>query len=250
MKRRISSRGTRSGSAGKSVAWGRTVGNTPKEKRPQQHAIPSQAVEETVPYDPLRQPDVAQFQYAQQKIPFGTLADGTFVVSTYDSRPINCIDFRTGNEIREEPFDPFQSQIVRWSYTAPPGRVAVLRGWSLNAAVGRDDGGNLFTPDGQLEGSNSFANIDFLINDAAVTQYSGIRSESIFFGNDSGEVFIIVPELATLTLRVAIQQTGVTFITSEAKLYGNLLLASGSVLPYEIGSQTPVPVKTGFKDGQ
>lgn len=225
--------------------------------------VPSQAPSRQVPYTPKKQPDLVGKDKLQKRHPPGWGPVDAFVVSSFDSRPLNCSDFLVGGE--GSTFDPFGLDIPSFffEYTPPEGRVAILREWAFDCwlieASGDPTVSSASTRDGQprvnisdITLSEFEVQMSFLVAGSEVPEYNNIRYPNAIFGTIGAETFILVGTGDTLRVEAKIfHATEPSFDVdiTQFQLYGNLLLATGQNLQYEQATQEPVPVTAQKKGG-
>lgn len=211
--------------------------------------IPSQDPSKRVPYFPDRQADEEQFVELRKPIPHGYAPGGAFVVSGYDSRPINSQEFTKGLTLREGSGIDSTRQIANGEFVVPRGRTLVLREWGTEIywqILGASANDPIVTFTGQ---PNALVQIDFLINGSVIANSSGIETLALCFGPTSGDTFIIIPQGQTLGMRL----THIPFVNSfidiahrmalvNMTLQGQLLLSTGQTPDFEIGNKDPIPV--------
>lgn len=237
----------------------------PRDYRGRPRNIPSQNPERKVPYFPDRQADVEQFAKLRGPIPHGYAPGGAFVVSTYDSRPVNTFDFqksiatsigggtRVKGDMSAEVNQNNPGLSASGTFTIPEGRTCVLRGWEIiisfvpGAATGIDPN---FAPVLETGNSGILYNLDFLLNGSAIQDNSSMDIEEFPFGPVSGETFIIVPQNQLLTAEI----TRIPFNNGfeetwqidrfALKFYGQLILSTGETPDFEVANMAAIPVDT------
>lgn len=208
------------------------------------YTIPSQSPVDLVPYDTNYQPDVAQFPEVQKPHPLGWGPYNSHVTHTFDSRPVNTVDFLKGNEILDSIIS---DQVRSWSFVVPQGRTLIFRKWDARLVLfPQGEGETLVNADGS---SNVDVIIDILINGSAVDNYNGIEINTFPFGPVRGDTFVLIPETQTLTYRLTVNDSTISIVDQQAILYGNLMLADGRSIVYQVGNQYPLPVTFQQREG-
>lgn len=148
------------------------------------------------------------------------------VTSTYDSRPINARDF-LHTQILDFDFGCVPVNTSTALFTVPDGYVGVLRGFKYN-----------FNPIYQLDPDDTL--IGTVISDGVSTQnYTDIALPQM--KNSYTPIFTIANSLKTIGLRIThpnpVASTGSETSQAIIELYGNLLLAAGLPIQYEIANR-------------
>lgn len=235
----------------------------PRDYKGRPRNIPSQHPEKRVPYFPGPQADEEQFVPLRGHIPHGYTPGGAFVVSTYDSRPVNTFDFqksinttsggttpRINGDMQAEINQNNPGQSASATFTVPEGRTCVLRGWEISMAFLPPDIAPNAGQINELGNSSILINLDFLLNGSAIQDNAGLEISEFVFGPVSGECFIIVPQGQNLTAFVR----GIEFNNGffelwkidriEVKFYGQLILTTGLTPDFEIANNAAIPVDT------
>lgn len=227
---------------------------------PPQYNVPSQAPSHRTPYMPgENQADISQFPALQRPHEAGYGgAPPVFVVSTYDARPINGVDFNTysgtnagGTANPDTGFDasaggggPFFTSSL--FFAAQAGRVAVLRDWqiSLTPATGEELGGELGNPIFHASGASNFRIVlDFLVDGVFQEAHSGRVIWQAAFGDVFGDSYILAQPGQTIEMRITGNSPGgSSWAQALMSMHGNLLLAKGYQVEFEPGSDSPIPV--------
>lgn len=240
-----------------------------RRNTPQKPNIPSQRPSARIPYMPGGvQPDVAPFPALQAPHVHGYGGPApVYVVSTYDARPNNAVDFQTqsGTNPDDTGFNPYpngvpESDPIQYSessifYRVPPGRVAVARDYHLIIVPAQGEAVNvggegppdyenpIFAPSGA---GNFRIVIDFLVNGILQEGMSGIVSWAGAFGDIFGECYVIGEPGDVIELRIRANEgppVGSTWYQAIMSLHGNLLLATGKQAQFEPGTDAIIPVK-------
>lgn len=256
----------------------------PKEKE----NIESQHPSQRKPYNPAEQADIKQLGEYQQQFPLGWGPFDAFVLSTFDSRPVNTVDFhRTDFNFAEGPVPPEREGRIVWSFEVPNGRRYIMREWTINPIFTRNyrDGGPPFgdtqvrshglLPDGanpigfpDLQGvprqavsgtdpatlGDAFVlDVDIAVNGSRISEVSNLRFHDFAHcSNINGKTFILIEQGSTIEIIARIWNTGTfdgTAWAGQCSIFGNSLLSSGNALMYEVASVDPMPVSFKQKEG-
>lgn len=217
---------------------------------PEQENIPSQRVPDRIPYAPSLG-DLQRSSELQPPHPAAPPPPGNqYVVSTYDARPINAVDFQTqsGTNADDTGFDPdagpyFTSSIF---YDVPEGRVAVVRDFHILMVPQQGEPAGE-TPCGILcpNGASNFRiTFTMFVNGVAQEGMSNIVSWGIPFGDVFGECYFLAGPNDRIEFRVTGNAAGPGSAWFQAllSLHGNLLKQQGNEIQYEPGSQRAVAV--------
>lgn len=165
----------------------------------------------------------------------GTVPYSGEVISTFDSRPINSIDFsNTTLETFTLTANPGDATTVTSTYAAPGGYVAVLRGYryEMQPAVPID--------------------YDDLLVDILVNNVSQLGYRSLMHGqavSDFIPCFILADSGHNITLNLR-APNGINSVIPDVRkiiveIYGNLLQTTGAPLQLEIANkEIGLPVKS------
>lgn len=148
------------------------------------------------------------------------------VVSSYDARPINALDFEKFFIFPLGTAPNFSAQFI-----VPDGKVAVLKNVSWHLA----GEGYILDAFGLLS-AVSFR-VDILVDGIFDNQYQNLT----FPIADNLPVYVIANSGQLVELRITFPLGQIN--SAEIHLYGQLLLASGRATNYEPGTQYAVPVK-------
>lgn len=236
----------------------------PRNYKGRPRNIPSQNPESKIPYFPGRQADAEQMAALRGPIPHGYAPGGAFVISTYDSRPVNTIDFqksisttlggttpRVVGDMSAEINQVTPGLSASGTFTVPNGRTCVLRGWEISLHWLPDASMSQNEAPITVYGRSGILNrLDFLLNGSAIQDNANIEIEEFPFGPVSGECFIIIPQGQQITAEV----TRIAFNNGfneawnidsfELKLYGQLILSTGQTPDFEVANMVAVPVNT------
>jgi hypothetical protein len=236
--------------------------NPYKPSYPPQENIPSQQVPNRTPYAP-GQPQAAEARRQQEDHPQAAGSPpSVYVVSTFDARPINAVDFNTqsGNDPRDVGFQPFATppdpvppySIGSTFYTVGSGRVLVVREWQALVVPSQGElvteteppsaGNPIFSP---LGASNTKFTIGFFIDGNPQEGMSPIVTWATPFGDVFGECYIIVEEGQTVEMRITGTVGGSLFTQALLAFHGNLLLSKGKQAQYEPATDAVLPVHEG-----
>lgn len=233
-----------------------------RPKRPNQTPIPSQAPARGAPYSPQRgQADMVGISEMQQEHPagFGGLPP-TFVISTFDARPINGVDFQVQSgcnaggaanpDVGFAPVAPaapidayFQSSVF---YRVGTSRVAIMREFQILCvpARGTDQFGDVAQPIINAFGaSNFYYDISVLVNGVFQEGMASVRSLGGAFGDVFGSCYVIANEGDLIELRVSAPEDGGSrWYQALISMSGNLIYANGSEPQYAPGTGQAIPV--------
>lgn len=161
-----------------------------------------------------------------------------FVLSTFDARPINAIDFLdTFTATEQVAGDTFTC-----TYAVPEGRVAVFRNLALRvymSAASRD----------AVTGQPTEAiTLSFLVNGAAVEQVNNIRVDDAictpaFQVGLNLPLYFLAPPSATVSLILSNTAGGTQIAFAAPLMSGTLLQAEGVNPTSEPGTHAPLPVR-------
>lgn len=154
----------------------------------------------------------------------GTISQNVEVISTFDTRPINAIDFYFASSTSVEP-----TGTAQFLFTVPSGYVAVLRGFKYALQT-------IFTPF-----NRSWVTCTVNINGSAVQNYNALQLGQVV--NDLVPIHAIAKEgdiiEIAVTILAAILPPGTITIDVAAEMHGNLLLSRGLPSNFEIGNIKP-----------
>lgn len=230
----------------------------PRRPRGQQMqtAMPSQAPSSLTPFMPGAQPDMYGMSALQAPHEHGYGGPPpVYVISTYDARPINAVDFNTytgankgGAANPDIGFDGQGGPYFTSStfYLVQPGRVAVLREWQLllvpNEGEPIPEGGPVIAANGT---SNFRVTISFLVDGTFQEGMSGLTTWNTAFGDLFGECYILAQPGQTIEMRVTggtqIFPTGSNWLQALMSMHGNLLLSRGQQVEFEPGTDATLP---------
>lgn len=216
-------------------------------------------------YDPRRVPSDIDYQTGvdqdSAKTPPGTLTQGAKVVSTFDTRPVNTVDFLfTATDLitvlsafADDPPQPGTSPgpIASFSFRVPEGRVALLRNIEVETNEQDLNKSAFFTL-----ANNQFPWIYRIrVNGAGQTGYANIGSLTL---NKSFDTHVLADSENTVSLELAINEPpgdisqtlfemgilGQYDFQIAVSFYGQLILSTGRPTQFEIGEPSPTQVKT------
>lgn len=220
--------------------------------------IPSQRLTGGVPYSDQRQPDIEQFREYRQAMPVGYPHREAYVMPNWESRPINATDFIAAPP--KQSSNPANILIEQWDYIVPDGRTAFLRTVDFYFYPITDVASPSTPPDAvdvngrscfEYTGQNEvFASL--LLDGSAIDQQSRISIKDWLTSYAAWEVYLIAGQGSTISFQLQyVRDGGTTLWTAElasnAILYGNLLLSSGSDAQLQAGNEMPLPVRTASK---
>lgn len=195
---------------------------------PNQHPVPGQNPPLDTPFLPTRQPDIIQQQPGMGS---PTERPTPFVISTFDTRPINAQDFfRSGLSVMSVPPDA-AVETAQFNYVPPVGYLAVIRRIEV-AMIGPSP-----TPEPGAE-----IIMDLLENGAPIFQND---NQPVYYALSPLRFDTHIAILGGNTFSVRFRSTGVatdggTFVF---QVTGNLLLSGGYAPSDEIGTKVSIPVK-------
>lgn len=234
-----------------------------KPSRPNQTPIPSQAPARNAPYSPGRgQADFAGVgELQRQHAPGFGGQPPTFVVSTFDARPINGVDFQvqSGDDLAAAdgfsdigyaptefaaPIDAyFRSSVF---YKVGPSRVAIVRQFQILCLPAR--GTDQYALAGQpilntLGASNFYYDFSILLNGVYQEGMAGVRSFGGAFGDVFGSCYVVANEGDIIEFRIeAPEDGGSRWYQALLSMAGNLIFANGSEPQFAPGTQQAIPV--------
>lgn len=211
-----------------------------------QTVIPSQDQSRIIPYSDRFQADIAQFAPMRGTFPQGYTRPEPWVVTQFDARPINAIDFVKTFTAAEQA-GPADS--LTFSFAVPAGRTAILRNLSLRVFMS-DLRRNVLTAQ-----PTAVLTAGFAIDNNAVDQYNNIRVDDAICGVIAGAtsdvlwqmplqvpLYFIAPEGSTVSLTIVNSTVGTDINFAAPVLTGNLLLSEGVNPSSEPGTKCAVPV--------
>jgi hypothetical protein len=176
------------------------------------------------------------YQTEQSKTPaqLGTIPYSGEVISTYDSRPINALDFTsTAYPQFVIPAIPPAPVVLQSNYTVPGGYIGVLRGYryEMDPIVPINYGQLL---------------LDIFVDGVAQLGYQGLMHGQILAA--FVPCFILISDGGTVTFQWR-APTGIGSNPGDVRhliveFYGNLLLSTGAPLTLEVANkEIGLPVK-------
>ena len=215
---------------------------------PSQVVVPSQAPARNPAFIPLVQADMLQKRGLQHAFKSGYVRPEPYVISQYDARPINCIDFVNTFTAAEQA----GADVRTFTYNVPAGRVAVLRRldvrFYVTGATGRDAITAAPLAATSLSVSVDGIPLDQLNNiriDDAVCGFFPIAGVTTSWQNGlSFPLYAIAPPRSAVAVRVALVGASIAtfdFAFVAPVLYGNLLLEQGINPTSEPGTLWAVP---------
>lgn len=178
--------------------------------------------------EPGVEPNIGPNKYAEN-----------FVLSTYESRPINAVDFY--DTVRVETILAPDSRSFQQDFVVPNGRVAIFREWSASV-IFVTTGAPITNPDGS---SNVFTTVNLLLNGSDIPFISDKNYNTFPFGEVSQEFFQPIQEGDTLSYFFEIDaavSANITIIAGQLVLYGNMLITTGRDINFEQASKDPLGV--------
>lgn len=220
---------------------------------PRQHVIPSQRRSPRTPYYPGVQADVENLQQIiQPHVPGQGTAPSAYVISTYDARPINSVDWQTQSGTDASDFGyvvgggtegPGGDAYVlsQTFYTVPAGYQAVLRNYHILMipATGEQPSNNVFGPNNE---SNFLATVSILVDGVYQNGQAGIQVRALAFGDVFGECYVLADEGSTIEFRIECGSEESSFYQALVSLYGNLFLSKTGQLEFTPATQATIPV--------
>lgn len=202
---------------------------------PKQYNIPSQAPAAGLPYDPTYQPDVQDFWRLQQRHPQGTGPQLSYVVTTFDARPIQAHDFLVTDGVS----DQLGVSSVAFTFETPRGAARIYRSWFIEARLVPDD-----TP---LVNANGFparqnaATMSIIVDGVFQEGFAGVQIPLLVTsGSIESECYVLADEGQVLTFQLL---TTDAFITdAQLMMHGNDLLSTELPIEFEPGTQVALPV--------
>lgn len=222
-----------------------------RRQNPMRQNLPAQAPSTREPFAPSVQADEAQFPPLQAPHEPGYGGQPpVFVISTFDARPVNAVDFQTrsGSNNDDVGFEPYADLdvftiLAECNYDVQPGRVGVLKSFHILVVPGQgeelDGGFPIFTDNGS---SNFRITYDVLVDGVAQEGFSGVVSWDAAFGDIFADCYIIAQEGQRITVRVQGSENNSGFFQCLITMNGNLLQARGLSPNFEPATKDPVPV--------
>lgn len=229
----------------------------PPNQRQRHGNLPAQQPSRRTPFKPSEQADINQFPPLQRPHEPGYGGPPpVYVVSTFDARPLNAVDFITHSgsdlggadnpDVGQVP-DPDGYETSSIFYLVPPGFVAVLRDWHIRMQPLTGDpigeGQPVITEDGD---SNFPCRIQILVN-GNVQNGQTFLTYGLAFGDVFGECYVIAPSGAVIELRVTAAGADqanfpVAWTQALIALHGNLLFDKGYQQEFMPGTDAVLPV--------
>ena len=226
-----------------------------RRKRPIQTNIPSQEPVRRTPYFPGDR-DIQQFSQFKGAIAEPGKSPSTYVVSIFDARPINSVDWSTYSGTHPDDTDPVADVggggvIASTFFTVPLNNRAILRDWHLLVVpeAGTTDVDGDFPVFFASGASNFFVRLSFLVNGIFQPAMSNRAIWNLPFGDAFGNAYIIADAGDTIEMRV----TGGTHSSGGSQqsswfqaimaMHGNLLVDTGKQPQFEPGTDAIIPVK-------
>lgn len=226
---------------------------------PTQENIPSQYVPGGKPYYP-GQPQAQNAANIRAPAPQAPGSPpSVFVISTFDARPINAVDFnnQSGNDGRDTGWQPYATApdpvppytLAQAFYTVGSGRIAVVRDWQAlvvpergEAVSGSEPPGTGFPIFNSLGASNTRFVVSFFVDGNPQEGMAPIVTWGTPFGDVFGKCYIIAQEGETIEMRLSGDVNGSRFSQALLAFNGNLLMAQGLQAEYEPATSAVLPV--------
>lgn len=177
---------------------------------------------------------------AEKPEQLGTIPYSGEVISTYESRPINAVDFAFTDFVQWNiTGNPPTALTLNSSHVIPGGFIGVLKGYRFEMEPLVP-----ITPDDLL--------LDIFVNDKAQQGYQSLKHGQML--KDFIPCFILVDDGGTMRFQFR-APTGIASLMANTRhlhleLYGNLILTTGAPLNLEIANkEVGLPVKTEQSEG-
>lgn len=224
-----------------------------RRQNPMRQNLPAQAPSTREPFAPSQQADAEQFPPLQKQHESGYGGQPpVYVISTFDARPINAVDFQTrsGNHPDDIGFLPIDDldplanyALAECNYTVQPGRVGVLKAIHIAIVPAQgelfDEGHPIFAPNGA---SNFRCVYTILVDGVPQEGFAGIVTWDGAFGDIFADCYVLAQEGQTITLRVQTTQNESMFFQALMILSGTLLQATGKAVNFEPATDAAIPV--------
>lgn len=221
----------------------------PHHRMPRHPNLPAQQPSRRTPFSPTVQADIAQFPPLQQPHEPGYGGPPpVYVVSTYDARPVNAVDFHTetGTDPRDTGWDSNNGSAIfdtsSTFYTVQPGFIGVLKNWHLLIVPYQ---GNDFDPANPVIAPNGASNfqitISILVNGTFQNGMTAITSWAAAFGDLFSECYVLANEGDTIEFRIDAPGAS-RWSQALVALYGQLLVSEGMQLQFQPATKAIIPV--------
>lgn len=221
----------------------------PHHRQPRHGNLPAQQPSRRVPFAPSSQADISQFPPLQKPHEPGYGGPPpVYVVSTYDARPLNAVDFQT--QTGSHPDDTgWENQNGSSEYTesstfyeVQPGFVGVLKNWHLIIVPFQGDdydpGNPVFAANGA---SNFWITLSILVNGTFQNGMTAITTGAGAFGDIFGECYVLANEGDTIEFRISRPRQS-SWAQALVALYGQLLVSKGQQIQYTPATDAILPV--------
>lgn len=221
--------------------------------------VPSQAPSRRVPYSPVQQEDVWSTEGMRGAKPIGYPPSGSFVVSAYDARPTQAIDFAKRFRVQEgdrvflngdvEPLAV--ARTAEFVIPIPPAATAVLKEIEFSVEIPNDpseDDGIIdrwgFPSDDLI---NAEARISILVNNSPVPEWGDLLQPDNLFAPIRLSSYILIPGGQNLTFQFYFRNANdaINNFVMYGTMYGNYLLSKGTSLPEEPVNTEALPIRYG-----
>lgn len=221
----------------------------PHHRQPRHGNLPAQQPSQRRAYSPEMQADVSQFPPLQKphKPGYGG-PPPVYVVSTYEARPLNAVDFQTqtGTNPNDTGWDTDNGSATYSEsstfYTVQPGFVAVLKNWHMIIVPAQ---GNDYDPGNPVFAENGASNfeitISILVNGTFQNGMTAITTWAGAFGDLFGECYVLADEGDTIEFRVTAPNESL-WAQALVALYGQLLVSKGQQVQYTPATDAILPV--------
>jgi hypothetical protein len=161
------------------------------------------------------------------------------VISTYETRPINALDFSVFSTFIITNTEPFKV-----SYTVPDGRIALIKNFSSDAFRRSELASGFVSIYGFYENAAIAANnivlpgYTFTVDDQPVTGFANIVL-GLKIINHPVHIVATAGQIISLTMK----NVSAGFTEGTLSFTGQTLLATGRPSNYEQGTLYPLPVR-------
>lgn len=218
---------------------------------PRQEVIPSQIPPNNTPYISTPQTDLRAAKRYASDGPVGYQRAEPYVVSQFDARPINGVDFlKTFSTAEQAAVNG--TALATFTFNVPDGKIAIFRNFFTRfyttASPRATNGAPSQTCTLAIAVNNNPADPVALhhISDAVCGPYVSPTAGQ-FVSTDAGlniPLYFIAPAKAAVTFTYTLTANTFTFI--QPVITGNLLLDHGLNPNYEPGTQAAVPTFPSF----
>lgn len=208
--------------------------------------VPTLTPPHGVPYSPDFQADIQDQQKYRDapRLP-GAPDARPYVLTQYDARPINCIDFQKTFTTAEQTAAAGATSAL-FAYSVPPGRTAVVRTVRVRAYI--DQNGGAAVRNATTGAPQVSLNLDMLLNGDVMPEWADLRvddavSTPTFASDVDIPTYFVAPAESQITMRLTILSPAHLFAFVMPTFRGQLILSDGVNIPSEPGTKIPLPIE-------